>query len=259
VSGPLEELQPVKDPAAAVDEGELARLLGYPVGRRGGFEGRVAELVETARTWYAWHGRPWVAARRLAIRAIDGARVEVEAGETLRSERLAGWLHDAGAGELVVAVVTAGPEVDQRAAALWADDRPDEAYFADRFGAAVAEHLAAATAVTLRERYRSDGLALLPGYSPGYDGWPLEDQHPLFRLLRENPPLPVAPLSVEILDSGMLTPKSSLLAAFGLSPHPDRVEPLWRRGRCSWCSRSPCALRRGAPDGGDRLRSSSRA
>jgi hypothetical protein len=105
----------------------------------------------------------------------------------------------------------------------------------------VVEHLATATAVRLRQRFSDLGLGMIPGYSPGYDGWSLTDQGPLFRLLGlEEIDLP-GPVS--ILDSGMLQPKNSLLAIFGVTPRADLAEPLWQRSRCSWCSLSPCALR----------------
>ncbi len=235
----LRVLEPIDDLARRVDPGELARLLGYPVGTR--LEGRPAELAEAARDWFDEHARPWSAVRRLKILTVDESRVMVEGGAILRSRPLADRLRRTDCEELAIAVTTAGSEVDDHSARLWAEDRPDEAFFADRFGAAAAEHLAAARAMWMRTELVRRGRGLLPGYSPGFDGWSLTDQPVLFRLLgTEAAELP-GPL--EMLDTGMLSPKNSLLATFGMTQRSELAESLWERDKCSWCSLSPCALR----------------
>jgi hypothetical protein len=238
MKGTLELLAALDDLGGRVDEAEYARLLGYPAGHKLPEQTRV--LSAEARSWYRQHGRPWAAARRVDIRDLGSEELRVE-GESFHSRQLVNRLRGVEATEVIVAVSTAGAEVDQYSASLWSTGRPDEAYFADRFGAAAVEHLATATAVDLRQRIRGLGLAVIPGYSPGYDGWSLTDQGPLFRLLglAEIDP----PGALSILDSGMLQPKNSLLAIFGVTPQAELAEPLWQRSRCSWCSLSPCALR----------------
>ncbi len=241
----LRILGPVEGLAERIDPGELARLVGYPAGKA--LEGRPAELVEEARRWFGGHGRPWSAVRRIGILTVDESRVLLEGGAILRSLSLAERLLRTESDELVVAVSTAGAEVDAHSAALWEGDRPDEAFFVDRFGAAVAEYQATSTAAWMRDQLTRSERGLLPGHSPGYDGWPLDDQRVLFRLLgTEQAELP-GPLAV--MDSGMMSPKNSLLAAFGMTRRPDLAEPLWRRSRCSWCSLSPCALRHSGSSG----------
>jgi hypothetical protein len=241
VNAELETLAPIDDLAQRVDEGEYVRLLGYPSGHKLADATRALSLQ--ARHWYAGHGRPWSAVRRLEIHNLDEDRLRVREHVSLQSRTLVDRLRSVEATEILVATSTAGPEIDEHSAALWSDDCPDEAYFADRFGAAVVEHLATLTATRLRKRFAREGLGMMPGYSPGYDGWSLTDQLPLFRLL--DPQGGELPAGMTVLDSGMLQPKNSLLAVFGISPHPDLVEPLWKRSRCSWCSLSPCALRVG--------------
>jgi hypothetical protein len=82
---------------------------------------------------------------------------------------------------------------------------------------------------------------VLPHYSPGYPEWPIAEQPRLFTLLREaaGPMLPV-----EVLESGMLRPKKSLLAVFGLTRHVDRVTPLSDLVPCENCSFLACQYRR---------------
>jgi hypothetical protein len=137
---------------------EYARLLGYPAGKA--LEGEVLARAEEALAWYRRHGKPRVVTR-------------VVGNETL-------------------AAITAGREVEEEVARLWAADRVDEAYFLDRLAAAVVEHQA-----------RSLGAPR----SPGHKGFPLEEQPRLYALLE--------PLEIDLLPSGMLNPKNSLLAIYG--------------------------------------------
>ena len=49
---------------------------------------------------------------------------------------------------------------------------------------------------------------------------------------------------LEVLPSGMLRPKSSLLAVFGITRDLEASEAAWRRNRCSWCALTECGFRR---------------
>ncbi|MDH3402797.1 MAG: hypothetical protein OES32_08435 [Acidobacteriota bacterium] len=232
-----------EDLAARVDDADYGRLLGYPAGRP--LAGRVRELAAASREWYARNGRPWAFTRRLAVAAVTGGRVELADGALLASPLLARRLGAAGATALVAAAVSAGPEVDAASAEGWREQRPDEAYFLDRFGVAAVEHLAAWAARRLRSEARDLGLAALPGYSPGYPGWALEQQVVLGRCLtrggEEELPGPLA-----VLASGATAPRSSLLAVFGLAPPGSAVAGAWERDRCRWCALARCAFRRAA-------------
>ena len=109
-----------------------------------------------------------------------------------RAERATAWYDRYGHPRVFirdsVAALTAGAEVEEEIARLWKEDRVDEAYFLDRFAAGVAEHLA-----------RSIGV------SPGSQGWNIERQFELMKILGPGAP-------VELLPSGMLKPVNSLLA-----------------------------------------------
>ena len=116
---------------------------------------------------------------------LEGAVLE-------RAEQASGWYERYGQPRVLVrdfvAALTAGAEVEAEIARLWKEDRVDEAYFLDRFAAGVVEHLA-----------RSIGV------SPGSQGWELERQFELMKILGAEAP-------VELLPSGMLKPVNSLLA-----------------------------------------------
>jgi hypothetical protein len=82
---------------------------------------------------------------------------------------------------------------------------------------------------------------VLPHYSPGYPDWSIEEQARLFELIRA--PRPGA-VPLDVLESGMLRPKKSLLAVFGVTPHIDRVRPLTELSPCESCSFAACQFRR---------------
>lgn len=223
------------DLAHRLPEESYAALLGYPEGILP--DGRAEALARASRQWCEEHAAPWAYAAGVAIERTTPDRVDLASGPSLSSARLAGRLAEIGADRLIVAVVTAGAEVDAAAAEHWREERPDEGYFLDRFGAALAIRLGAWAAEHLRAVAQGAGLDLGPGYSPGYDGWDLADQVRVARLL------PDPPGALEVLESGMIDPKNSLLAVFGATDRPRAAERQWQRHRCSWCSLSGCGLR----------------
>lgn len=231
------------DLALRVSRENYAGFLGYPEGRLA--TGRAAALARTSRDWFEGRARPWVYARTLDIAETTAETISLENGTSFASARLAGRLREIGAIHLVASIVTAGAEVDTASARLWRDDRPDEAYFLDRFGAAVAVHLGAWAGEHLRAAARRAGLGLGPGYSPGHDGWDIAEQVRLARSLTR-PERSIGerlPGSLRVLESGMIDPKNSLLGVFGVSERPEAAEQQWLRHKCSWCSLAGCGLR----------------
>lgn len=89
------------------------------------------------------------------------------------------------------------------------------------------------------------GRRCLPHRSPGYGDWPLSDQAVLGGLLVDDSPQPL-PGPLKVLRSGMLWPKKSLLAVFGLTPHLERAPERTASPPCSNCDWTPCAFRRTA-------------
>jgi hypothetical protein len=93
----------------------------------------------------------------------------------------------------------------------------------------------------------TNGTAVLPHYSPGYPEWAIDDQAALLELIgraRVRPGGSEGGIPLDVLDSGMLRPKKSLLAVFGVTHHTDRVRSLTELSPCENCSFAPCQYRR---------------
>jgi hypothetical protein len=109
----------------------------------------------------------------------------------------------------------------------------------------VVEHLVTTTGARLCAWAGANGMAVLPHYSPGYPDWPIEEQAKLLGLLNPGPEGPgLRTTHLRVLPSGMLHPKKSLLAVFGLTRRIDLVRPLSDLVPCENCSFGPCAYRR---------------
>jgi hypothetical protein len=240
-------------PVAHVDPAEYARLLGYPRGHR--LEGRAAALAAEAEAWYATHGGPWIFAREAATLALDADGIRLD-GRRFASARLRQSLVDAGAHGAVLVAVGAGPELEAEAARRWLDEKPDEYFFLEVYGSAVVEHLVTQAGARLCGWAEAQGLAVLPHDSPGYPEWDIAEQAGLHALLTSTGSALPSPL--EVLDSGALRPKKSLIAVFGLTRHVDRLAHLRNLVPCERCSFSPCQYRR-APYRRGALRSTARS
>ncbi|HET7536139.1 MAG TPA: hypothetical protein VFJ90_06780, partial [Candidatus Didemnitutus sp.] len=226
-------------PAVNVDEAEYRRLLGYP--RNHPLTPRALELSGWARQWYAEHGRPWVYLREAELRLSD-RMLEID-GLGFQSQPLHEHLRNAGAQRVVLVAVSAGAECEEHARTLWQEGKPDDYFFLEVFGSAVVEHLVAATSGRICDLAERDGLLAVPHYSPGYSGWDVVDQNRLFDLVKRGAGEAFAgPL--EVLSSGMLKPKKSLLAVFGLAPRNEKTLGAAKLVPCHNCTFSPCQYRR---------------
>ncbi len=158
-------------------------------------------------------------------------------------------LEQAGADSAFLVAVSAGGELEQQAQNLWLEEKPDEYFFHEVYGSAVVEHLITMKGAELCAWAETKGEAILPHYSPGYPEWDIAQQSELLGLIRRDGQL--LPGELEVLESGMLRPKKSLLAVFGLTRQRDRVARLTKINPCESCSFLACQYRRapylGAP------------
>jgi hypothetical protein len=224
-------------PVVEVEAAEYHRLLGYPSGYE--ITGRAAELERQARDWYERHGRPWMSAGAAPEFALEGEAIAI-GGERFRSPRLARILGDARAHAAVVAAVSAGPELEAESQRLWREDKPDEYFFLEIFGSAVVERLITMVGARLCGWAETQGMAVLPHYSPGYPEWDVAEQPRLVELLKSRG---IAD-GLDVLASGALRPRKSLAAVFGLTRQTAGVRPLSEIAACSGCSYAPCQFRR---------------
>ncbi len=219
---------------------EYVRLLGYPRGWV--LEGRALELAEWARDWYARNGRPWFYARQAEDLEISGDSIHID-GIEFTSKRMQDTLQQAEAHSVILVAVGAGPEAEEESHRRWEDEKPDEYFFLEVVASAVVEHLATATGARLCDWAEQHGMAVLPHYSPGYPEWDVADQPRLLELMKRTRREPF-PSPVEVFDTGMLRPKKTLLAVFGLTRHTDRLRRLTDLVPCENCSFGPCQYRR---------------
>ena len=224
-------------PRVEVDPIEYTRLLGFPRGHL--LEGRVLELASWAREWYAANGRPWVYARASRDFAIDGDAIRVD-GVAFTSARLRQTLDRAGAHGVMLVAVSAGPEIEQQAHRAWLQEKPDEYFFLEMYGSAVVEHLTTMTGARLCAWADGESIAVLPHYSPGYPDWDIAEQQALHALIGAD----ALPGTLDVFESGMLRPKKSLLAMFGITRHVDRVQRVSDLVPCENCSYAGCQYRR---------------
>lgn len=227
-------------PNVVVKVAEYKRLLGFP--RHHLIEGRAKELAEFALNWYVKHGRAWTYARHVSDIQIldDGILIEQEA---FKSSRLRNTLLQAEADGVFLVAASAGPEIEEEAQRLWLEEKPDEYFFLEVFGSAVVEHLVTMAGAKLCDWAERQGMAVLPHYSPGYPEWDISEQSRLLNLILRGATSKL-PGPLEVLESGMLRPKKSLLAVFGLTKHTSRVAKLTGLNPCENCSYVPCQYRR---------------
>ncbi len=226
-------------PAVAVDAAEYHRLLGYPRGHV--LEERPRELEAWVRGWYAENGRPWVYLREVELQLKEESlRLD---GTEFRSPKLHELLHQGGARRAVVVAVSAGRSGEEHARALWEEGKPDEYFFLEAFGSAVVEHLVASLNARICALAADTRFVALPHYSPGYAGWDVADQKRLFDVIARGASRSF-PESLQVLSSGMLKPRKSLLAVVGLAPQVNGAPQAKPAVACVSCSFSPCQYRR---------------
>lgn len=219
---------------------EYVRLLGYPRGWL--LEGRALELADWARDWYSKNGCPWFYARQAEHFEIRDDLINIDGAE-FTCKRMQATLQQAGAHSVILVAVSAGPEAEAESHRLWEEGKPDEYFFLEMFGSAVVEHLAASTGARLCEWAEQREMAVLPHYSPGYPEWDVAEQPRLLELMKRTQRQPF-PSAVEVFETGMLRPKKTLLAVFGLTHHTERLSRLAGLVPCENCSFGPCQFRR---------------
>lgn len=223
--------------ACEVRQSDYNRLLGLP--RHRPLEGLVAERAQWARDWYARHGSPFIRMRRYAIVEIGPDAVRLEGGVRLASRALAERLGKWATHAVVALAATAGAEVDEASRRMWQDGYPDEAFFLERFGAAVVEQLIVSATPGGCRQAAGDHEALTPHLSPGCGSWNLGGQRRLWAAV-----FPAGePGPIRVLESGGLYPKNSMLAAAGVTRCAVSASPS---DACRACDRRRCAFRRAA-------------
>ena len=228
------------NPDINVREEEYKRLLGYPHNFE--LKERARELSDFARSWFNENGNPWIYAFQTADIDYSGERLKINDVE-FSSFKLRNQLADAQTSTAMLVAVSAGKECEEKANQLWQEGKPDEYFFLEVYGSAVVEHLITSAGAQFCAWADKNNLAVLPHYSPGYPGWTITDQNKLLKLIRQNKGNNL-PGRIQVLETGMLKPKKSLLALFGITSHIEKVKKLSGLIPCSTCSMKSCQYRR---------------
>ena len=189
----------------------LLRIHGYrdPAAVRADVRAIAERMVACAKSLLA----PEVFYRRVAIAHCSDDLVVFEGGTRFRSSELAKVL--AGCEAATVFVLTLGQELDARTQSLLMESDIVEALFLETAGWIAVERATRSLARHLQQKASVRGQSIGRRLAPGYADWPLQDQAPLFELLR------AAPLSVRLLESCAMKPKNSRSGVYGLRPLAD--------------------------------------
>jgi len=228
------------NPRVEIQEAEYQRLLGYP--KNYSLEGRARELADEAEVWFAKNGRPWICAREVSSVELNDRMARLEEVD-FSSKKLREILSEAGAHSALLVAVSAGKECEEHARELWNEGKPDEYFFLETYGSAVVEQLIAVASGRICAWADENKMAALPHFSPGYSGWDIAEQLPLWSLFQKNP-ANTFPAQLEVLDSGMLRPKKSLLAVIGLTRNLEKAQQFRKLIPCENCALPDCQYRR---------------
>lgn len=227
-------------PVVKVVESEYIRLLGYPTGYE--LKERSLELADWAAQWYRDNGKPWIYAVMNDQLDYSKDRLKI-GGVEFSSKKFRDQLFNAGAESAMLVAVSAGKELEKESMRLWNEGKPDEYFFLEVYGSAIVENLITTTGAKFCAWADSNKLAVLPHYSPGYPGWNILDQRNLLKLILESSKERF-PGEISVYDTGMLDPKKSLLAVFGITSDVNSAINLTDFAACESCSLSSCQYRR---------------
>ena len=227
-------------PPVDVQEAEYQRLLGYP--KNHALAGRARELADAARKWFFENGRPWIYAREVSALELREDKLRL-VGTEFSSRQLHDSFAASQAHRAVLVAVSAGKECEEHARRLWLESKPDEYFFMEMFGSAVVEQLVTVANGRICGWADAHGMAALPHYSPGYSGWDVADQIKLWQLVRSNHGREF-PGGLEVMETGMLRPKKSLLAVVGVTRNLEAGRRFARLIPCHNCSLPRCQYRR---------------
>lgn len=235
----MQEILDTNPPINVLDS-EYKRLLGYPKDHY--IDQRALDLMQKTRDWYAIHGKPWVYARPSEYLEFHENAFKID-GIEFHSKFLHKQLKQAKADMVMLTAVSAGPECEEQARRLWLDHKPDEYFFMEMYGSAVVEHLIASTGARFCAWADTENRAVLPHYSPGYSGWDVQAQNTLMSLIEQSVELDF-PEELTVMDTGMLNPKKSLLAVFGITSDIRLTQDFEKLIPCENCAMPDCSYRR---------------
>jgi hypothetical protein len=160
-------------------------------------------------------------AHRVAVKGVFFDVGKIVAGQLSRAEGLG------------VFVCTAGKGIEELTRSLMSTGDPFTGFIADTIGSLTVDLAMDRMQDSLEQTMGERGLRITNRYSPGYCGWPVAEQHQLFRLL------PPAPCGVRLTDTALMRPVKSVSGFIGLG-RAVRKNPY----TCNLCDLVDCLYRR---------------
>lgn len=165
----------------------------------------------------------------LSVRDFHHKTIELEGGAVFEGPLAARAL--AGAEEVVLAVCTIGPALENHLKELFSED-PVRAMALDGAGVAALRKVSDAVIAEVRATAAKHGWGLGMRAQPGQEGWSIRQQRVVFEHL------PADQIGVRLTDSCLMIPRKSVSFVMGMGPdmRPDAVacDFCSKRNRCPW-------------------------
>lgn len=169
------------------------------------------------------------------IKTVEGGRVYLKGGMTLKSPKLSRTLRDSE--KLICFLTTIGGEIDFEINRMMLQGHLSEAFIMDALGSVAVETVAEQFHRRMEREYSLRDRAVTLRFSPGYCDWPVEEQRKLFELFGSNT------AGIELKDSCLMMPRKSISAVFGV--YPVNGNPTSSPyNPCTDCSKIDCPTRR---------------
>jgi len=199
-----------------VDAGRILRVQGYRDPAR--IRPRIRKIAERAAADIATVAVPDARFVRIGIESVSEGVLTLAGGHRFTCAAFDRLL--ANATDVIVFVMTLGPEMDAATAQRFEASEPVDALFLECAGWLCVERATRMLAAHVQEELESEGLGVTFRLGPGYDYksgedravWGLEEQPALFRVFGD------ASLPVELLESCAMLPKLSRSGLFGVAP-----------------------------------------
>jgi hypothetical protein len=129
-------------------------------------------------------------------------------------------------------IFTAGKEIQVRSRKCFAGNDPMKGYVYDVMGSEIAESAVDKMQNDLEQRMLKEGIKITNRYSPGYCGWPINDQFKLFSFFPENYG------GITLSKTALMDPIKSVSGVIGIGPKV-RQHPY----SCQLCDAQNCIYR----------------
>jgi len=223
----------VVDLQVTVPRHEVLRAFGCPA------DAAVPDAVDALIDRYLREAHTWLQPRGVyvvrPIASLSPKRLQVAGGPTFHGQ-VGQFLHMSQ--RVVAFVVTIGPMLEEQTRRLLDEHDTLAGLTVDAIGSAAADLAAEALAHHVREHHAAPDEEITPCYSPGYCGMDLQQQEPLFELVRPEV------IGVRLLPTMMMQPIKSVSGLIGIGP----AEAVTAYGTpCRWCQLANCWMRREEP------------